>query len=218
MKKLIIFMAILYFAATGYSLYGRMSYTNLLKEKGDSAFSVAMLGDYADDTFFQDYKKILEEAPYIYKVKATGERIYETKSIGQRAVVEKVFCGNNELVGEDILLIGNYRLFFLEQESGEIMYAMNTGFVNYMQEGHEYLVFIEEQLESPGMGMLYKLVSGIVTPIFDYSPHDNIVFNTPDENSGIPYKQVEDNEFFAGTQKTLDNLLDLKKNMIEKYQ
>ena len=217
MKKIITILAILYVAVAGYSLYGRMSYTNELEDPGEDTFQVAMLGDYADDNFFQDYEKKLEDAAVVLKVKATGERVYEAKSIGQGAVVEQVFRGDETLVGEKILLVGNYRLFFLEQDNGEILHAMNMGFVNYMQEGHEYLIFLQGQVESLGMGVMYQLVPGIISSIFDYEKHDHVIPTDIKENNGIMYSQVAENEFFVDSEVLLHRLEELKIKQLEKF-
>ena len=56
-----------------------------------------------------------------------------------------------------------------------------------------------------------------LTPIFSYQEHENNICETGGESTYVKYNQVCENEFFATTQKGMDALVGLKKEMIEKY-
>ena len=57
----------------------------------------------------------------------------------------------------------------------------------------------------------------IGTDLFSNSAHENNICETGGESTYVKYNQVCENEFFATTQKGMDALVGLKKEMIEKY-
>ena len=98
-------------------------------------------------------------------------------------------------------------------------YSIERGFVNIMEVGEEYLVFIENQVDGLGEKIpVYQVyVENAFTPIFSYQEHENNICETGGESTYVKYNQVCENEFFATTQKGMDALVGLKKEMIEKY-
>ena len=95
-------------------------------------------------------------------------------------------------------------------------YSIERGFVNIMEVGEEYLVFIENQADGLGEKIpVYQVyVENAFTPIFSYQEHENNICETGGESTYVKYNQVCENEFFATTQKGMDALVGLNDRKI----
>lgn len=57
----------------------------------------------------------------------------------------------------------------------------------------------------------------IVAPVFCYEDSQNVILPVPSGNTYVPYKEVQGNEFFVTSQESLDMILALKDEFIQKY-
>lgn len=64
---------------------------------------------------------------------------------------------------------------------------------------------------------VYDLGEYIVDPIFCYEELERVVAAVSGESTYVPYREVFENEFFACTDTAMDELLQLKADMMEKY-
>ena len=65
---------------------------------------------------------------------------------------------------------------------------------------------------------VYSLNSvSIVAPVFCYEYSQNVILPVPSGNTYVPYKEVQGNEFFVTSQESLDMILALKDEFIQKY-
>ena len=80
-----------------------------------------------------------------------------------------------------------------------------------------HLVYIQVDGLGEKIPVYQVYVENAFTPIFSYQEHENNICETGGESTYVKYNQVCENEFFATTQKGMDALVGLKKEMIEKY-
>lgn len=92
------------------------------------------------------------------------------------------------------------------------------GFVNFMEEGEEYLLFLEEKVDTlDPSDNVYLVVDTIVSPVFAYRDRNNIIVERDEEISYVPFSEVSQNEFFVNSNEVLDILTGLKHDLIEKF-
>ena len=132
----------------------------------------------------------------------------------QPVTVSKVFKGEALSEGDEIYLTSSsWRLLV-----NSSFRAIERGYVNIMKPGAEYLVFISEQVGESNDVPVYSLNSvSIVAPVFCYEDSQNVILPVPSGNTYVPYKEVQGNEFFVTSQESLDMILALKDEFIQKY-
>jgi len=157
----------------------------------------------------------LPQVPVIIRVSVLEDVEHIGGTSRQLVKVEDVYKGTEPAVGQDIYLTCSRWSLSLYSEP----YSIERGFVNIMEVGEEYLVFIENQVDGLGEKIpVYQVyVENAFTPIFSYQEHENNICETGGESTYVKYNQVCENEFFATTQKGMDALVGLKNEMIEKY-
>lgn len=220
MKKSIVLWGILLAAAMLYGLWGRTTHTDLLKEQGIEAFQVALLRpEVAREDTMELIRTSLPDAPYILRVKASGQREYLPHSITQRVTVEQVYQGDGLQEGEELDILGTYRFFIFGEDALEAVNAMNMGFVNFMEKDHEYLIFLSEEKETIQKShvRVFELVPYIISPVFDYEVRDSNVMSALNFHRSIPYGEIEDNEFFVNSKYVLAQMQDMKREFLEQY-
>ena len=90
------------------------------------------------------------KSTYILKIKCTKDTKFDYQTCTEYGQVEKIFKGDGELKeGDNIVMdFSGYHLFTKETGVADGIDAINTGFVNFMKPGREYLVFIKEKVET----------------------------------------------------------------------
>lgn len=102
-------------------------------------------------------------------------------------------------------------------------FSVERSFVNIMETGEEYLLFLEGQADALGGKVpVYRLYGGdgegIIAPMFAYREHENrIAADMVTGSTYVRYEEVRENEFFAVTQPAMDALMELKRKMMERY-
>ena len=158
----------------------------------------------------------MSQYPIVLRVSSSGEHRYIYDMIKQKAEIIDVYQGDTSLIGEKIELVYDR----LDVHCDEKLF--NLGFINLMKENHEYLVFCEEEIESPlydDKEKLFRIGDAVITPIFDCSNEiDNkIPVNFDKETSETAYAEVYDNEFFAESSNMLDKYLKCKDEIMKEY-
>lgn len=83
-----------------------------------------------------------------------------------------------------------------------------------MRVEQEYLVFLDDKKTSVELDIsIYPTVEFIMTMIFSYDE----IENTAAESGYVSYTEVEDCEFFADKQMSIDQFLKIKSDLLEKY-
>lgn len=156
----------------------------------------------------------IEESEYIIKVRCIGKEEFSFVLTYQPAVIEKVFKGKDLNAGDNIN-ISKYSSYVFKTPP-----SINMGFVNTMEEGKEYLVFLNSKAESIEFGTeIYITADTTVAPVFSYDSHNNVIVDSISDTGLIAmYSDVAENEFFAESQKALDAFLKVKNDMINKYK
>lgn len=211
MKKLLILPSILLVAALIIGTVFRMNITNY-NDMG--YYQVGLIGEAVAQAACETVLPgICASAPYVFKVKCDGSPQFAFKRIYQPAIVEAVYRGEGIQPGQQIAVSTWNSLISLDKM------CVNTGFVNFMDEGEEYLVFLQEPFYSYEYDMaLYITPEALIAPVFSLKEHDNVIAISEDpEYLAVDYKEVAENEFFVDSQESLEIILDFKKKMLQEY-
>ncbi len=156
----------------------------------------------------------LDDSPIIAQVTCIGDVEHLFYASQQPVTVSKVFKGEGLSEGDEIYLTSSSWCLLVENN----FRAIERGYVNIMKPETEYLVFVTEQVGESNDVPVYSLNGvSIVAPVFCYEDIQNVIISVPSENTYVPYKEVKNNEFFVTSQESLDMILTLKNEYIQKY-
>lgn len=202
-----------------YGLMGRFSYTNIYQQDNLDDIQVAEFPDDVDSAknLFKNLSALFQEAPYIVgcRVLDDPEVIYQSMRV--RVRVTRVFEGN-ELAVDDEIWLTKGSWFFVVDEDGSA--HLNLGYHNLMKKGQEYLVFMEEHLDVPEekYGVVYSLVDTAIAPVFNYTDGEKVCIPVGTDNTSVPYRDVQNNEYFCVEEEVMELMLAFKREMLGKYQ
>lgn len=180
-------------------------------------FKVALLSDNMFDVIKENFAGSLEKSRNIVKVKCiSGVRLGEKMAM-QSAKAIQVFKGDDIMEGDEITIMPCSSWIFADKMS------INTGFVNAMIPGDEYLVFLQKPSKAADRNLtVYRTVESLVCAIFSYKEHDNVTPEVEYDEYGdgmvVDYSIVKNNEFFVNTKKMDDLMKSLKAEVMKKYQ
>lgn len=210
-------LAIMAVAAVVLGLAGRRSHTDYgAMPNCIEMFQPAEIPESFAVSVSERLKTELPESNIVLKVRATGEQKYMFQIFQQGAQVTQIFKGPEDLQDQIIWLTdSSWRLY------PDGMQA-DTGFVNLMREGKEYLVFLDGEMDTTAARQdrpVYRaLEHSLIAPVFCYENFENVAVEPPDEEcTYVPYESVKDNEFFAVTEKGIEAMEDLKHSMLALY-
>ena len=199
------FILFIVIVITVFGIFEKRTYTNIAEDKSylDELY-VAQLPENICLEETENLSVNLPQVPVIIRVSVLGDVEHIGGTSRQLVKVEDVYKGTEPAVGQDIYLTCSRWSLSLYSEP----YSIERG-----------LVFIENQADGLGEKIpVYQVyVENAFTPIFSYQEHENNICETGGESTYVKYNQVCENEFFATTQKGMDALVGLKKEMIEKY-
>lgn len=204
-------------AVACYGMYEKRTYTDVTRDASylETVYAAEIPENLALSCC-EEFERILPEASIVIKVSAVGELEHLARTGRQKVRVETVFQGEGVWEGEEIYLTKNSWNFHPWMDG----FAMDRGFVNVMEIGEEYLVFVGEQADGLGERIpVYELYGdNVIAPIFSYRTHDNQIAETNGVSTYVPYREISGNEFFAETQAGLDAFLSLKEDMLARYR
>lgn len=205
-----------FLAAACYGVYEKRTYTDITRDA--SYLEIVYVAEIPENFALSacaELERMLPEAPVVMKVSAVGELEHLARTSRQRVRVEVVFQGEGVWEGEEIYLTKTRWNLHPDLDG----FAMDRGFVNVMEVGEAYLVFVEGQADGLGERTpVYELFGDtVITPIFSYRTHENKIVETDGISTYVPYREVCENEFFAETQAGLDAFLALKEQMLKRY-
>lgn len=220
-------------ALSGIGIVKKQTYTDAAGEEHPLyRMETGILSDsLAEHIASEDFAdRMDEESNYVIKVKAVSDTEFDYARTSQRVVVEQVFRGEGLQAGEEIIVSGSQNLWELTPEKGVIeesalpegcdwILQIGLGFVNEMQPGQEYLIFLQKRIWlADSKEMVYVFPGLIVRPIFSYEDRESIPMPS-DGVAGdtIRYELVKDSEFFAQSEEGIRALRQLKANMMERY-
>ncbi|MGN0335465.1 MAG: hypothetical protein ACI4DV_07385 [Lachnospiraceae bacterium] len=202
--------------AFGFGYSQRKTYTDISKDKAylDTIYVAQIPEDYAITTT-EMLAEELPLAPVIIKVVVLGEVEHLARASRQLVKVQNVYKGEDVKKEQEIYITCDRWSLSLYAEP----HSIERGFVNIMEVGEEYLLFVDGQADGLGEEIpIFKLYGeSVVAPVFSYRTHTNKISSMGKESTYVLYNQVSDNEFFAATPEAMNAFLELKKIMLEKY-
>lgn len=207
-------------AAGGFGAVEKRTYTNLNADKSPETlmqFRVAEIPEELALNTVERMKTELDDSAYIVRVKAQG--IYEALFyVNRQAVqVQEVYHGVELLPGDEIWIASERWSFSFDDQDGR---TANTGFINALNEGEEYLVFLSEKIEplQKEERAVYRMNEAfLMVPVFSYTEHDNKIVPVFGETTYVDYADVADNEFFTTTEAGMNAILEFKQDLLERY-
>ena len=208
-------IAIAVLAAAVWGISAKGSYTDWSSEENYlDSFDVAEMLETTCSRSCESMRDYLDDSPIIAQVTCTGDVEHLFYASQQPVTVSKVFKGGELSEGDEIYLTSSSWCLLVENN----FHAIERGYVNIMKSGPEYLVFVTEQVGESNDVPVYSLNSvSIVAPVFCYEDVQNVIIPVPIENTYVPYKEVQNNEFFVTSQESLDMILALKNEFVQKY-
>jgi hypothetical protein len=202
----------------GIGLYSKSKYVDLNKEETPlNHFTVGVLSDKLVDVSLEVFEEDLEEKNrMILAVKCIGKSKFYYGCTTQEVEVEKVFKGENIEKGNRIEIRRISAIFMPDRiKDNENMYA-NMEFVNEMQEGKMYLVFLDEKIKNSNIYVPYE--EGVLKPVFCYDKIKNQPCpSTISEQNATEYENISMNEFFIASQRSIDKVERYKEEILQKY-
>ena len=129
-------------------------------------------------------------------------------------MVSEVYRGEEIDAGEELYLYSaHWRLNTTENPA-----VLGRGFVNIMDTGVEYLVFLMGEVEDLyGDAPVYQLYDdALIAPVFCYESRNNEIVPTGGETTYVSYAKVKNNEFFGEDETAVEAFEQLKATMLEK--
>ena len=167
----------------------------------------------------------LPQAPYILRVEVLEDLEVLFGEAQQKVSVKQVYAGEGLEVGQEIYLThSGWSISFVEP------YSIERQYVNIMDVGREYLVFVNGEMDTLDSSIpVYRCSNGYIpeigepipfmtTPVFCYDQKDNVPLQpTGDYGTYVPYAQAKDNEFFGVGPGVVEAWEKLKAEMLQKY-
>ena len=212
-------IALAVIAAAAWGISARGSYTDVTSEAGYlDGFVVAEMSEASCAVACEDMYASLDDSPVIVQVTCTGDIEHLFAASQQSVVVDKVFKGEGLSEGDEIYLTSSRWRVIYRDSYMDSLHAIERGFVNILKQDEKYLAFISAKVaESDGRPVYMLSDVENVAPVFCYEDAQNVIAPVPLGNTYVPYSDVRDNEFFVTSQESLDMILGLKDEFIQKY-
>ena len=217
----LVILALIVAALTG--LICRQTYTDVTAEENytDNVLVAEMPGALCENACALG-REFYPTAPVILRVRAVGE-IEDYYGVSQQKVqIREIFGGTGLSVGDEIYLTCEGRGWCVLAEGRERPLTLERFFVNFLQVGEDYLVFLkDDRVEAfedvPVYFLLLHESRVCVSPVFCYTDRENVVVPTSGDTTYVPYYLVRDNEFFVDTEEGLAAWQELKAELLARY-
>ncbi len=202
----------IFLAAMALGIAKRQTYTDFAKE--ENYLSQIQVGELPENIAESQCAILYQELPdsaIILRVKVTGDIEHLFQVDRQKAVIQEIYTGAGLNQGDEVYIFSEH--WSLNTDS------LQRGFVNIMEVGTEYLVFAEDIVEDWKSDILsVKLYDDfIIAPVFCYEEHQNVVIPISEGVTYVSYQDVKDNEFFVTSEKALQAINTLKKQLLSLY-
>jgi hypothetical protein len=189
----------------------KASYTDITGN--GSYLSTIEVGEIPEELAEQEcsnMRSVLPQQPIILRVTPveTVEQIFCASR--QKVRVEQVFSGDDIEVNDEIYLTSSNWALSLDETHP----SMQRGFVNILDTEKTYLVFIKGKILDDSVPVYALYDDGYITPAFCYDTIENVIAIPSDDTTFVPYREVQNNEFFALSEKALNAMVSLKEQMI----
>lgn len=208
-------IAVAVIAAAAWGISAKASYTDWSGEENYlDSFDVAEMLETTCVRACESMRENLDASPVIAQVTCTRDVEHLFYVSRQPVTVSKVFKGEALSEGDEIYLTSSsWRLLVVNS-----FRAIERGYVNIMKPGGGISGVYHGASGRSNDVPVYSLNSvSIVAPVFCYEDSQNVILPVPSGNTYVPYKEVQGNEFFVTSQESLDMILALKDEFIQKY-
>lgn len=205
--------------------YIKGTFTDRILGAGEEKFSAVQNSYYLSQEYIPDnemndnIQEVFETSPLIAKVRYAGESDYVQNEVVFHCEIVEVYKGESFLKGQEISYVA-------EPMALDMNFGFGWGsYVNYMKEGGEYLIF-GEPVSNDMRCMpdnLYRSCGFRYVPYFSFSENaDELIVLEPlttegyESYFGFFAKDYPENEFFVTTDEALENVLELKKRVMER--
>lgn len=218
LRYVVVVYVLVFCMLLGIGLYTKPLYKDFNEEKEPlNNFAVGLMTNSLVKAGTNIMKDELEDSNIILAVECKGKTDFQYSSCAtQKVEVKKVFKGNDIDVGSEIEICTVTNVYMDIDMYVEGKPCLNLDFVNEMQEGKTYLVFLDRKVRNSNIYI--KPDRFYIKPIFCYEQ----IKNTPckavskDQCSAL-YQDVSENEFFITSQKGIDTMESYKNYLISKY-
>jgi hypothetical protein len=219
-----IITALCFLAMLGYGLYQKTTYTNHNKEETplEDFFYVGIFPDSMIDGQIDTLSANLDSQNYILAVRCNESVYFRFGCATQNVIVEKVYAGSDIDVGDDFDILVSSSLSEDNQVlivNGKSSY-LGTKFVNMMETGKVYLVFLDRKIENhDSSDPIYRFSDTfLIKPLFSYEEMESVpLVKETDLSDSVSYSTAKDNEFFLASQESIDKMIALKESFLAKY-
>lgn len=208
---------IVFFSLLGMGLYSKASYKDFNKEEEPlNNFTVGLMTKDLVKAGIEKMEKELAESNIILAVKCKEKTEFKYSCATQKVKIEKVFKGNDINSGNEIEICTATNIFMNKDMYVDGNPCINLDFVNEMQEGKKYLVFLDRKVKNSNIYI--RPSQFFIKPIFCYEEIKNIPCKAVSkEQFSALYENVSENEFFITSQKGIELMEKYKKKLIKRY-
>lgn len=216
-RRILVVVIVCIFWASGiFGVVKKQTYTNITSKNNYlNDLQVAILPEQFVISGCEEIEDVLQDIPIIMKGKVTGDIEHLFGVSRQKVEIVKVFKGSNIQEKTEIYVYSNHWGLCLSVEPKSI----ERGFVNVMEVGKEYLLFLNEQTvdvysETP----IYEIYDDtLIAPVFSYEEKETKMVEIGEEHTYVSYADVKDNEFFCDTVLGYETWKQLKEKLFAEY-
>ncbi|MBO0588367.1 MULTISPECIES: hypothetical protein [unclassified Sporosarcina] len=221
-KIFIAIIAVVVLSAVGVSLVTKGSFVDDLSIDNIEnyyGYNVGLYTDIKDNPYFENnltnFEELVDASELVIKAKMINVREKVTRATLTKVYVEEVLKG--KLHTNEILLYEP--AFFWPYMDNPNTGSYSTGGYQLMQEGREYILFLQS-LKSPKGYKLSKDENSSFLPVSELYGKIPIKSNWNPEvitNDEATYKEVVDSEILTREKGSLQNYIEIKKIVEKKY-
>lgn len=197
---------------------GRIGYIEKLYPKA----TLSRGGDMGAVMEYDHVIETLNDAPTVFVVQFL-ERENAHEGMRSTVKVKQVLKGDTTMEGQEVILYENNYFATFEKKPWKLHY-INSNPANLMNTTDDYLVFAEEKIMDDAYIKIddrrqfsqYCDVNEIIA-LFNISKGPQTTFNNPDTALKLTYSEIQDQQFVSFSQKSLDNLNNIKNTIISEY-
>ena len=158
----------------------------------------------------------LDKSNIILAVECKEDVKFRYSCATQKVEVKKIFKGNNINIGKEIEICTVKYLFMNKNMQVEGKQCANMGFVNKMEKGKTYLVFLDKRAKNTNIYVTQDDI--FIKTIFSYENiKNNECIPISKEQYSIKYADAKNNEFFITSEKGIKAMEKYKQSLIQKY-
>lgn len=197
-----------------FALIARINWTEQLcdEENYDNLVVSFFQKDYKG--FLDEIERQLSDSRVIITATATGKKEYVYGNLKQEVKLERALRGKVPVSdGKKLQFTGNGRI---EHSKGKKL-TVATGFVNYLQKGHSYLIFADKcSKDYDGKEYILNATESVIgLRCMDLTENKSKICRKP--GTQTEYKNVKNSEFFTNDEGTLKEILAMKKRLLRKF-